>query len=151
MDKKSKLISGIKYQHNGVTRHFFTENEKHHILQDYLSSGETKTEIWKKYTGRREEHGNLLRWMRQLGYDEVVSTRKLTLAPNTVDMHKKNSDKKCSESFENLQLKKRIEELEKQLKDAEMKAVAYSTMIDIAEKELKTSIRKKYNTKPSKK
>lgn len=52
------------------------------------------------------------------------------------------------ESFENLQLKKRIFELEKQLKDAELKAIAYSTMVDIAEKEFKIPIRKKLNTKP---
>jgi adenylate kinase len=38
--------------------------------------------------------------------------------------------------------------LEKQLKDAELKAIAYSTMLDIAEKEFKIPIRKKLNTKP---
>ena len=41
----------------------------------------------------------------------------------------------AEESFENLQLKKRIKELERQLKDAELKAIAFSTMVDIAEKE----------------
>ena len=51
-------------------------------------------------------------------------------------------------SFELLQLRKRVEELEKELKDAQMKAIAFSTMVDIAEKELKISIRKKLNTKP---
>jgi hypothetical protein len=48
-------------------------------------------------------------------------------------------------------LKTRISELEEQVKDAEMKALAFSTMVDIAEKELKISIRKKLNTKPLKK
>ena len=52
------------------------------------------------------------------------------------------------DSFESLQLKKRIFELEKQLKDAELKAIAYSTMVDIAEKEFKIPIRKKLNIKP---
>ena len=52
------------------------------------------------------------------------------------------------EFFENLQLKKRIADLEKQLKDAELKAIAFSTMVDIAEKEFKIPIRKKLNTKP---
>ncbi len=54
------------------------------------------------------------------------------------------------ESFENLQLKKRIKELERQLKDAELKAIAFSTMVDIAEKEFKIPIRKKLNTQPLK-
>lgn len=52
------------------------------------------------------------------------------------------------DDFEKLQLKKRIDELEKKLKDAEMKAIAYSTMVDVAEKEFNIPIRKKYNTKP---
>ena len=58
---------------------------------------------------------------------------------------------KTIDDFETLQLKKRIAELENQLKDAEMKAIAFSTMVDIAEKEFNIPIRKKYNTKPSKK
>jgi transposase len=36
----------------------------------------------------------------------------------------------------------------KQLRDAELKAIAFSTMVDIAEKEFKIPIRKKLNTKP---
>jgi transposase len=52
------------------------------------------------------------------------------------------------ESFETLLLQKRIVELEKQLKDAELKAIAFSTMVDIAEKEFNIPIRKKFNTKP---
>ncbi len=52
--------------------------------------------------------------------------------------------------FEVLKLKKRIEELEKQLQASEMKAIAFSTMVDIAEKEFNIPIRKKYNTKSSK-
>ena len=51
-------------------------------------------------------------------------------------------------SFELLQLRKRVEELEKELKDAQMKAIAFSTMVELAEKELNISIRKKLNTKP---
>ena len=54
------------------------------------------------------------------------------------------------EDFEILQLKKKISELELHLKDAEMKAIAFSTMVDIAEREFNIPIRKKRNTKPSK-
>jgi hypothetical protein len=50
--------------------------------------------------------------------------------------------------FEKLQLEKRVAELEKQLKLAEMKAIAFSTMVDIAEREFNIPIRKKFNTKP---
>jgi transposase-like protein len=124
---------------------FYTESERHQIIQDYLSSECTKTEIWKKYTGKNEEHGQLFRWMLQLGYN---TTERPNIASKSFSMSKKIASEKSDETFENLQLKKRIAELEKKLKDAELKAIAFSTMVDIAEKEFKIPIRKKLNTKP---
>lgn len=64
---------------------------------------------------------------------------------------KEKSEDKSAEDFKTLQLKKRIAELENQLKDAELKAITFSTMVDIAEREFNIPIRKKYNTKPLKK
>lgn len=132
---------------------YFTETEKHQIIQELFSNQCTKAEIWEKYTGQVEEHGQLLRWMKALGYNTEIKTRRPNIVSNFYAMPKKktkqekqvNSD---NDSFENLQLKKRIVELEKQLKDAELKAIAFSTMVDIAEKEFKIPIRKKLNTKP---
>jgi transposase len=145
MEETSKVISGLR---NGSS---FTISERHHIIQEMLSSNLTKREIWMKYTGQREEHGCLLKWMRQLGYSEL-SPRRFTFGENISLMTKKQfTTTKAEESFEILQLKKRIYELENQLKDAEMKAIAFSTMVDIAENEFKIPIRKKLNTKPLKK
>ena len=97
------------------------------------------------------DHGFLLRWMRELGYNPKSQRTHALENPVVTVMAKHN--KKEAESFkdkdfETLQLKKRISELEKQLKDAEMKAIAFSTMVDIAEEEFKIPIRKKLNTKP---
>lgn len=152
MDKKSKVISGLKDGKIIIQKpnKYFTETEKHKIIQELLNCGCTKAEIWEKYTGQAEEHGQLLRWMRKLGYDTSVKTRRPNLAENAIPMVKKKANKKEQseiEDFESLQLKKRIAELENQLKDAEMKAIAFSTMVDIAEKEFKIPIRKKFNTK----
>ena len=133
---------------------YFTETEKHQIIQEMLSNQCTKQEIWQKYTGQEEEHGQLLRWMTALGYNIGIKTRRPNIVSNFISMPKIKHDKainkpsKEEEDFENLQLKKRIAELEKQLKDAELKAIAFSTMVDIAEKEFKIPIRKKLNTKP---
>lgn len=132
---------------------YFTETEKHQIIQELLQYQLTKQEIWEKYTGQKEEHGQLLRWMRALGYNSGIKTRRPNIVSNlchTMPKKKKpeNPIDTEGESFENLQLKKRIAELEKQLKDAELKAIAFSTMVDIAEKEFKIPIRKKLNTKP---
>ena len=152
MDKKGKLISGLTdIQIVRKPNKYFTNVEKHLIIQEMLETGCTKVEIWEKYTGQQEEHGQLLRWMRKLGYDDSIPTRRPNFVSNPIQMKNKKTDEKTTESFENLQLKKRIEELEAQLKDAEMKAIAFSTMVDIAEKEFNIPIRKKYNTKPSKK
>lgn len=152
MDKKSKLISGLTDRKIvKKPNKYFTDAEKHLIIQEMLETGCTKREIWEKYTGYEEEHGQLLRWMRNLGYDDSIPTRRPNFVSNPIQMKNKNSKEESLDSFENLQLRKRIEELEKQLKDAEMKAIAFSTMVDIAEKEFNIPIRKKYNTKPSKK
>jgi transposase len=133
-------------------RHF-TETEKHQIIQELIATNSTKAEIWEKYTGEEEEHGQLLRWMRQLGYNTGIKTRRPNIASKSNPLIHQNvislkAIKSIEESFENLQLKKRVTELEKQLKDAELKAIAFSTMVDIAEKEFKIPIRKKFNTKP---
>lgn len=130
---------------------YFTQEDQHSIIQEMITNGLSKKEIWKKYTGQEEEHGQLLRWMKKLGYPIVgrpISTnfssqRKVMPVKKKIVITEQGED-----SFENLQLKKRIFELEKQLKEAELKAIAYSTMVDIAEKEFKIPIRKKLNTKP---
>jgi hypothetical protein len=82
--------------------------------------------------------------MKQLGIND-----KNQKSNNFVNMAKQKKEKgQNDEDFDTLKLKKRVEELEKQLQLAEMKAIAFSTMVDIAEKEFNISIRKKYNTKP---
>ena len=142
---KSKPILSLCSRNTNVI--FFSDEEKIAIIEEYLSSGQTKNTIWKKYTGRDHEHGTILKWMRTYGYEEA-STASLT---NKFRMKKDNQESYSTDTFENAQLKKRIEELESKLKDAEMKAIAFSTMIDIAEDEFKLKIRKKFNTKPFKK
>jgi hypothetical protein len=152
MRKISKVISGLTEQKIvKKPNKYFSDSEKHFIINEMLETGCTKVEIWEKYTGQKEEHGQLLRWMRKLGYDDSIPTRRPNFVSNLPHMKKDNSKNHNEETFENIQLKKRVEELEKQLKDAEMKAIAFSTMVDIAEKEFNIPIRKKCNTKPLKK
>jgi transposase-like protein len=144
--RKSKIGKTVT-----VDRRFFTDHEKELIIQDYLNSGLTKQEIWKKYTGRAVEHGAMLRWMREFGYDSRIPINYYKFGKNFPLMVNKKKSIKPEDDFEILKLKKRVAELEKQLQEAEMKSIAYSTMVDIAEKQFNIPIRKKYNTKPSKK
>lgn len=156
MDKKSKVKSGLRGGEKITIRQpnkCFTDIEKHHIIQEYMNTDITKREIWEKYTGRAEEHGALLTWMRQLGYNESFITRSSNfVSQNKLVMVKRKKPQNTEiEDFDILQLQKRIAELEDQLKEAELKAIAFSTMVDIAEQEFNIPIRKKYNTKPLKK
>ncbi len=55
----------------------YSLEERKMFIEEYLSSGRPKSEVWKKYTGLDQEHGNIIRWMRQLGYE--VPQRYFTL------------------------------------------------------------------------
>lgn len=140
MEKNCKLKLGQSRKGSDLSW-----SEREELLEEYLSSDLTKQAIWKKYTGQAEEHGQILSWLRKLGYeDKHVNNRRKSGAQ--VSMEKKEEER-----FEHLQLKKRIRELEKELQEAKLKAIAWSTMLELAEQEYKIKIRKKYNTKPSNK
>jgi len=117
----------------------FSESERREIIEEYLKGNRAKTEIWRQYTGHNEEHGQILRWMHQLGYI------KKPLRVKPLSLPSMSSNSKPQPSVEALQ--KKIKQLEQQLLDSQLKEEAYRRMIDIAEKELKVSIRKKPNTK----
>lgn len=123
---------------------YFSDHEKRLIIEDYLSGNETKQSIYSRYTGYPAENGKITTWMRKFGIeDKFVKNTNFDYMPK-----KKKVKEQSSEDFEMLKLKKRIAELEKQLQTAEMKAIAFSTMVDVAEKEFNIPIRKKHNTKP---
>lgn len=127
---------------------YFSEAEQRQIIEEYQKSGCSKEEIWQKYTGK-SDHGRLLKWMRNLGYSDKYRDDNSAKINRFAFMSKpKKKVNQVAENFETRQLKKRIIELESQLKDAELKAIAFSTMVDIAEEEFKIPIRKKLNTKP---
>ncbi len=107
----------------------FGEAEKNAIIQELIETQSTKAQIWEKYTGQSQEHGRLLRWMEKLGYATSINTRSSNIVSNTYSMRQKKNKaghqvNTIDESFETLQLKNRIADLEKQLKAAELKAIA---------------------------
>lgn len=122
---------------------YYSEEERKLIIEEYLEGGISKTELWRKYTGKSEEHGQIYRWMDQLGYDRTKNKPKL--ATTSLAGMKKSKDKK----IEKVLLEERVKALEKALIESELRASAYNTMITIAEKELKINIRKKSYTKQS--
>ena len=95
---------------------FHNKEERRAIIEEYLSSDCTKQEIWKKYTGEEVEHGYLLKWMRQLGFEESKKVSNIVVKKEAMNLENENKVAKVEmDNFEKLQLEKRIEELEKQL------------------------------------
>ena len=113
------------------------ESERREIIEEYLSGEETKGVIWHRYTGQKKERGQLLRWMRKLGYSKAEGENFVPL--NYMSKKKSNQTRE--------ELERRIKSLENQLLDSQLKEEAYRRMIEIAEKDLKISIQKKPNTK----
>ncbi len=139
MEKKCKPKLG-RWFNNGI---YLTNDEKKIIIQDYLSGNESKSAVYRRYTGYSCDHGALTRWMRNFGISDSAGKK-----TSFVLMSKTKKPVQTEVDFEKLQLEKRVAELEKQLKLAEMKAIAFSTLVDIAEREFNIPIRKKFNTKP---
>ena len=136
--KERQVILGLKSPGK------FSIEERKIIIEEYLSSGRTKVDIWEKYTGQTKEHGSLLSWMRQLGYEDVPK-RDILGINKALNM----SNEQRSSSIEIIQLKEKIAQLEKALVHSELRSAAMETMIEVAEKELKINIRKKSSTKQS--
>ena len=112
--------------------------QRREIIEEYLIGEETKAAVWKRHIGGGKEKGRLLRWMRQLGYlGRAEGENVIPLIPMPSQKPKRTKE----------ELERRIKELEDQLLDSQLKEEAYRRMIDIAEKDLKISIRKKPNTK----
>jgi transposase len=134
--KTSKQILGLTKNGSEIPL-----SERHEMIKEYLQGGKKKVEVWYNHTGQTEEHGQLLRWMQKYGYIEKPEISKFAIRM------KEKPSTPIDISIENNQLKGKIKELEKSLEMSELKAYAYSTMIDVAEEQLKVSIRKKLNTK----
>ena len=143
METKKQGILGLRRK-----KFTFSRAQKHVIVQEYLTGVLSKREIWEKYTGEKQEHGQILRWMREFGYEnQTLLSNNTNFAEIIADMAKKTkstTNKPIADNREDTQsLQRRVSLLEYQLKEEQAKAAAFSTMIDIAEKELKISIRKK--------
>ena len=107
----------------------FTETFKRQVIAEVLSGRLSKEQARKQYQIRGKSL--IINWIRKFDL------------PTPIYMSEPLLNEK--------ELQTKIKRLERELEDAQLKAEAYSKMIDIAERELKISIRKKSNTKQSKK
>jgi transposase len=127
-----------------VLRHAYSEQFKRKVIEEYLNTGVQKIDLLKKYSIKGK--GAIQEWMRQLGYVDIYEKPpSLSIKPAT-RMAKEQIDPINNEE-DKQSMARRIKELEKQLQEERLKSEAYNRMIEIAEEELKISIRKKRNTK----
>lgn len=119
-----------------ATDNKFPDDLAYQIVYEYVSTDISQAELKKKYnfTGNT----NIYRWMRKFG----LSTTDI----QTLDLENTMSKEKERTNLERDQAQK-IKQLEEKLKREEFKTLALTTMIDIAERELKIEIRKKSGAK----
>lgn len=133
-------------------RRRYNDSFKIKVCEEYMESDIGMRELAAKHN--LSGHSLIHDWLRRFDFveDSTYRVKKPTFTLEEINSFSMSKTEKDGRSdFDRLQLEKRITELEQQLKEAQMKAIAYSAMVDIAEKEFKIPIRKKLNTKPSKK
>lgn len=110
---------------------FYSNSLKKEVIREVQSGLLSKAEARRKYD--ISGSSSIIEWIRKFD-SKLPDNRKI--------MDYKKSDKDA--------LIKRIKELERQLEDEQMRSFGLSKMIDIAEDQLKITIRKKSVTKQSK-
>jgi transposase len=114
----------------------FTDEFKFMVIQEYLNSDISLAELKKKHSIRG--NGCVSDWMRKFGTSEITVEQ-----INLQHAMSKEEDKTPRER----KLEAKVKELEKALEQERLRTLALDTMINIAERDLKISIRKKSGTK----
>lgn len=114
----------------------FTDDFKLMVVQDYLSTDISQSELKKKYNFRGSN--NIYNWMRKFGLSKPSEDQK--------ELHRAMAKEKQKSALEQ-ELELKIRKLEEDLKREQFRTKALNVMIDIAERELKVDIRKKSGAK----
>ena len=114
----------------------FTDEFKFQVIQEYLTTDISQAELKEKHSIR----GNncIPKWMHKFGTSEVTEEQ-----VNLQRTMSKEEEKTPRER----QLEAKVKELEKALEQERLRTLALNTMINVAERDLKISIRKKSGTK----
>lgn len=114
----------------------YNDAEKLQIIEEYMNSGESMESFQSKYG---MGHCTLSRWMTKLGLSNTSQKQ--------FNEMKKVVARSPEKSLRERTLEAKVAQLEKKLKEEQLKSIAYSTMIDVAEEELGIDIRKKSGAK----
>jgi len=114
----------------------FTDDFRFQVVQEYLNTGISQKELQEKYS----IGGNncITTWMRKFGGNKVTDEQ--------ISIQKAMA-KELDKTVQERKLEAKIKELEKALDQERLRTLALNTMINVAERDLKISIRKKSGTK----
>lgn len=114
----------------------YTDEFKLMVVQEYLNTNLSGRFLMKKYNFKGTN--NILNWLRKFNLQE----------PNNQQLEIQTfmSKQKEKTTYEQ-ELEAKIQKLEEQLEYEKFRTLALNTMIDVAERDLKISIRKKAGTK----
>ena len=114
----------------------FPDDLKLRVVEEYLSTDISQSELKKKYNFGG--NNNIPNWMRKFGLSK--------LSEEQIELHQAMAKEIEKTSLEK-ELELKVSKLEADLKLEQLRTKALSTMIDIAERELKVDIRKKPGAK----
>lgn len=128
----------LQKQIKGKVIQLYSNEFKRAVCEEYVNGTASKMDIQRKY--RICYKSAIVTWLRKFGYAERPSSP----YPVISTLHFMGKSNKDTQALE-----QKIKMLEQQLADAELKVVVYDKLIEVAERDLNISIRKKRNTKQS--
>ena len=114
----------------------FPDELKLQVVQEYLSTDQSQKELMLRYNIR----GNncITNWMRKFDI-KAPSQQQIEL--------QRTMAKEVEKTAKERELESKVQQLEQQLEYEKLRTLALNTMIDIAERDLKITIRKKAGAK----
>ena len=110
---------------------YFSDEFKWTVVQEYLHSDLSQLEIMQKYSIKGK--ACITNWMRKFGLKEGSKSNQFKLSNTMAKGRQKTS--------EELALEAKVKELERALEYEKLRSLALETMIDVAERNLKITIR----------
>lgn len=114
----------------------FADEFKMKVVEEYLQTDQSQTELMQKYNIRGSSC--ITNWMRKF---DLQAPSKLQ-----IELQRTMAKQKERTPYEQ-ELEAKVKKLEEQLEYEQFRTLALNTMIDIAERDLKISIRKKAGAK----
>ena len=114
----------------------YTDEFKLQVVQEYLSTNLSQQDLMKKY--KFGGTNNITNWMRKFDL-QAPSEQEIELQRTMAKQEEKSSYEQ--------ELETKVKKLEEQLEYEKFRTLALNTLIDVAERDLKISIRKKAGAK----